>query len=235
MKQISTLLFFAFFGFKSFALEREGRLTISFPTTQNSWVEVDGQRYSGYDNPVVITNLNAGNHMVKVYTRANGRRSSGVFGVFNSREKLIYSNYVNVKPGYNVLVDIDRYGKARVDEERIYKKNRRNGRGNDDWKYEQNRRGVNYEDFSRLRGILREEYSDNGRLTSAIQMSKNYAFSPEQVRQIMQLFNDDMRKVEFAKSAYATTTDKNDFLVVCDELHSRQSKQELEDFIRYSR
>ncbi len=124
MKKIFGLVFLVFFGFKGFSLGHDARIIITYPRNQGVWVQVDGKRYNGYDNSVVISNLRPGRHQIKVYSKGSSR-NSGIFGIFGNRDRLIYSNNLNVKPGYNVHVDIDRYGKARVDEQHMNSRIRR--------------------------------------------------------------------------------------------------------------
>lgn len=123
---------------------RSGRLTIATYDNAAIRVEIDGRRYSERDNTIRINNINPGHHSIQVYRSAG--RSNDVFG--RSRDRLIYSTSLYVKPEHQVDIYIDRSGRADVRERDLNRKGRNNrnkdwDRDNDRWddyeKWEDNR------------------------------------------------------------------------------------------------
>ena len=256
MKKILGLFFLILFGSKGFALDRDGRIIITYPHSQGVWVDVDGRQYNGYNNSVVISNLSPGRHRVRVYSRDS--RNSGIFGIFGNRERIIYSNTLNLKPGYHVYVEIDRNGKARVNERRMMdkKEDRRDwdnrGRENRDWdfrgrddrdrrnqdrddnrQYDDYGRGnVSHGNFMRMIQDLRGEHNEQRRFGLAKQYVSSYSYTSAQVKQILQLFNHDNEKLDLAKDAYRLAVDKRNYSELMDVFRSKKSRRELEKYIK---
>ena len=199
---------------------------------------VGNNQYQGQDNSTVISNLQPGHHVVKVYAaRKNQKRS--IWGNNNSAQ-LIYSSTIHVRPGYYVDITINRFGKALVDE-RALQSNGRNDEWNNDTYYEDdnryndrheyNRRPVSEQSFSSMVQTLRREYSENSRLVLAKQIVDRNYFSTEQVKYIMQLFSFENNKLELAKYAYRNTTDQKNYFAVYDVLRYSSSKEQLAEYI----
>jgi hypothetical protein len=116
---------------------RSGRLTIATYDNASIRVEIDGRRYSERDNTIRINNINPGHHSIQVYRMTSG----DIFS--RSRERLIYSTSLYVKPEYQVDIYIDRAGRADVRERDLGKKGRNNR--NDDWDRDNSR----WDDYER--------------------------------------------------------------------------------------
>lgn len=134
MKTTSTLLLAIFISMASFAVPAQSKLSITVIGHQNIQILVGNNRYEGQENSIVLSNLQPGSHIIKVYSYGNSRRKS-VWGNKRSSQ-LIYSSTVYLRPGYFTRITVDSYGKAQVDE-RVLRQNRRD----DDWSDDRYRDG----------------------------------------------------------------------------------------------
>ena len=112
MNKLYSLILLSFISIAAFAAERpkSGRLTITSHDNTDIRVEIDGRRYYNNDNTIRISNINSGYHSIQVYRR----QSQNVFG--GSRERLVYSSNVYVRPDYRIDIMIDRNGRPQVRE-----------------------------------------------------------------------------------------------------------------------
>lgn len=131
MNKLYSLILLSFISIAAFAAERpkSGRLTITSHDNTDIRVEIDGRRYYNNDNTIRISNINSGYHSIQVYRR----QSQNVFG--GSRERLVYSSNVYVRPDYRIDIMIDRNGRAQVRETDLNRKKDRRDRNrrDDDW------------------------------------------------------------------------------------------------------
>lgn len=129
MNKLYSLMLILFISVTAFAADRprSGRLTISTYDNSDIRVEIDGRRYSSNDNYVRISNVTSGYHSVQVFRRQSGNLFGG------SRERLVYSNNIYVRPEFQTDVLIDRSGRAQVREYDLSRNNRNNRNKNDDW------------------------------------------------------------------------------------------------------
>ena len=124
MKTIIALLLGLFFTATSFAADR--RPTVTLNSNRNFEIVIDGQRYSGNNNFVNISNLRNGRHTIRVY---EFRR-----GLFGNNRRLISSKNFLLKNN-DLSINVDRYGEVQIYEEQ-YGRGRNNGWGsNDDRNY----------------------------------------------------------------------------------------------------
>lgn len=115
MKKIFTLSFGFLFSLVSFAFA-PNRLVISAENNATIKVTVDGNRFSQQwqDNSIIFENLSPGFHAVKIF-QLNNRN-----GFFRGRQddyRLIYTASVNIKPLFETSIELNRFGKAFIDEQ----------------------------------------------------------------------------------------------------------------------
>ncbi len=153
MKKISTLGFGILFSLASFANFAPGRLTVSAEGNTNIKVTVDGNRFDqqSTNNSVVFDNLQPGYHSVNVYQLTERR-----FGMFGRRRgdgyRLVYTASVNIKPLFATTIELNRFGRAQINEQPM--RDSYNDRGwnkddkgrNDDHRYNNNDHGYNSND-----------------------------------------------------------------------------------------
>jgi hypothetical protein len=145
MKKIFTLFTSLFLTIALFAADRpKGMLTIkSADQSSDIRVIIDGRRFEPYDNHMRIRDMKPGYHSIKIYRE----RNLGIFTIFGQRYDVVFNNSLLIKPQSNVMISIDRFGRAQVLENRM-------GRGFDwndrDWKNDHDFNldgGRNYGDY----------------------------------------------------------------------------------------
>ena len=86
-------------------------------------------------------------------------------------------------------------------------------------------------DFESALEMLRNESFDNTRLKIAKQMVKSNRLTVNQIKQVCQLFAFENNKLEFAKEAYHTCVDKNNYFKVNEVLKFETDKEQLNQYI----
>ncbi|MES1216268.1 MAG: DUF4476 domain-containing protein [Bacteroidota bacterium] len=122
MKTIFTLLSSLMFSIAVFAADARPKSSLTIQSVDRGTIRViiDGRRFEPNDNYLRIQSLQSGNHLVKVYRE----RNTGLFRIFGKMYEVVYSGSLKMKPFSNVLISVDRFGKATVSEF----SNRGNGR-----------------------------------------------------------------------------------------------------------
>jgi|GEM_PF-229734 len=135
MKTIFTLFISVFLVLPVFADHgrASGKLTIRSFDRDDIRVMIDGKRFDPRHNSLMIQQIRPGHHRIKVF-----RERSGFFDIFDRRRyQVVYNSSVFIRPNTHVLIIIDRFGNARVEERYIRGFNRGNGYGKDrdfrDW------------------------------------------------------------------------------------------------------
>ena len=207
---------------------------------------VDGNRYSRTGGAVIIRNIPAGYHTIKVFQKKQSRFGSG----YSSNYQQVYSAQVNIKNQYHTDIMLNRFGKALVDEQVM-------GSGyydedDDDWGNDGNNGGWNNGNnggwntgngnwngmtmdartFDQFKQVLRNETMDDSRLNLAKQTISANNFTSAQVKELVNLLTFESNKVDLAKYAYRYTVDKGSYFVLNDAFTFSSSKEELSNYIR---
>jgi hypothetical protein len=245
MKSLCTFFALVIATLSASAYYGETKLTISSSSNATVRVMVDGNKYSsnGSDG-VVIRDLPAGYHTVKVFQKKNSRGNGG-FG--RNGYQVVYTGQVFLKVQYHTDITVNRFGKVLVDEQQMgFGSNDEedddwgdnngggwnNGGGNGQGGYEQ---AMSSRIFEQFKQTLRNESFDNTRLSLAKQTIGSNFFTSLQVKEIVSIFSFETSKLEIAKYAYAFTVDKGSYFVVNDAFTYGNSKEELSNFIRNKR
>jgi hypothetical protein len=224
------------------------KLTISPTGNSNIRVMVDGNKYNrNSGGTVVITNLSAGYHTVKVFQ-------------------------VLIKRQFHTDIAITRFGKVQMDEVLMDANYADSDDDDDDWNgngnngggwqsgggnngnggncgngnngggwnngggqgggWGNNMQAMDNRTFEQFKQTLRNESFDNGKTAIAKQtMLANY-FTAAQVKEIVSLFSFENSKLEIAKYAYRYTVDKGSYFLVNDAFSYSSSKDELMNYVR---
>jgi nuclear transport factor 2 (NTF2) superfamily protein len=214
----------------------QSKLSITNSSNADIRVMVDGRKYAAGNSPIMINNLQSGNHSVKIFRAVNDRyRTQG--NNRNGGYQLIYSSNLFVKQQYHVDITINRFGKAFVDEQMIsggYNED------DDDWGVDNNdqyydnysKRAMDKPTFDQLKRSIANESFENTRMSVAKQyIAVNY-FNSAQVKQLVELFSFENNKLEIAKYAYDYTVDKGNYFMVNDAFSFSTSKESLMDYIK---
>lgn len=247
MKNISTLLLSGLLTTSAFAND----ITVTLPENRSYNVIIDGHDVSTYNqnNKVCLTNLSLGQHSIQVY------RNGGNFWNNN----LTYSSYFNIRPQYDMQINVDRRGRVDINEVRSQDngwsdRDRDNhGWGDRDWDdhnndrhnrdghgwnngYDNNRdwnnnytRAMDNYEFSRLVQKIRSQWF--GKFGTAKEVVSNNYLSVGQVRQILQVFSSENERLDLAELAYKNTVDKSYFTQLYD-LFSYRAQCQLDNYIR---
>ncbi len=245
MKRLFTFLALVITALSASAYYGETKLTISSSSNATVRVMVDGNKYSGNGSDgLVIRNLPAGYHTVKLFQKKNIRANGG-FG--RSSYQVVYTGQVLLKAQYHTDITVNRFGKVLVDEQLMgpgYNEEDEddwgdnngggwnNGGGNGQGGYEQ---VMNARVFEQFKQTLRNESFDNTRLSLAKQTIGAGFFTSLQVKEIVNIFTFESNKLEIAKYAYAFTVDKSSYFLVNDAFTYSSSKEDLANFIRNKR
>ncbi len=88
--------------------------------------------------------------------------------------------------------------------------------------------------FNRLMDMLKKEHFDDDRLSIAKQALVSNNMNVNQVSAIMDQFTFDHSKLDFAKSAYRKTVDKENYFVINGKFTFSSSVSDLNNFIRHN-
>jgi len=91
---------------------------------------------------------------------------------------------------------------------------------------------INDRDYRQMVDVLKRESMDATRLDMAKTFLKDVSISSSQVAGIVRVFSFETAKVDFAKFAYAYTTDKQNYYKVYDSFTFSSSKNEISEFIK---
>ena len=242
MKKTFTLFAAMLLTVMMYAYPNQSVISISSNSKTAIRVMIDGNRYRASNNAVLINNLNAGYHSIKVYQlkkNYGGIRN----GSFNNNYQLVYDANVYVKPQYYVDIIINRFGKAFFDEQPIaagysgddddddWGDNNANNNWNNNHDYNTNR-PMNTQSFDRFKEFLRNESFDNTRINIAKQVISTNWFTTAQVREIMGFFSFENSKLDIAKYALKYTVNKGDYFTLADEFSFSSNKDELMRYIQ---
>jgi hypothetical protein len=111
MKRIFTLFTSLFLTLALLAADRpKSMLTIKSADQSDIRVIIDGRRFEPNDNYMRIRDMKPGYHSIKVYRE----RNFGIFTIFGQRYDVVFNNSMFIKPFSNVMISIDRLGRAQV-------------------------------------------------------------------------------------------------------------------------
>jgi ABC-type Zn2+ transport system substrate-binding protein/surface adhesin len=235
---------------------QKSTLTIKSSDNADIRVVLDGRRFEPGYSSVMITGLESGYHTVKVYRQKN----NGIFNIVGKRYEMVYSTSLQVRPRTDVQINIDRFGRTSIQEQKS-RGNRDHGRDdrdhgrddrdrNNDWDndhsydydhdgklgdYDQHygyERGMEDREFRTVLQSIEKEWLETNKLKSATQIVRSNSLTSAQVKQLVLMFSFESNKLELAKQAYQNTVDKKNYYIVNDAFSFNSSKDELARFIR---
>lgn len=220
----------------------DGMISITNLSPTDVLIEVDGRQYTSNNNVVVMRNITAGYHQVKVYAK-KPRTLPGP-------RTMIYNKNVYVKPKYYVDIIINRFSRALVDEQLItdnrYDLDDRNNQNNGTVHNDRDPRNNNFPrnnnntaprliddaTFTAFVETIKHESFDDSRMAIAKSgVDQNY-FTTAQAKQVISLFSFESSKLEIAKYMYGKITDPKNYFLVYSAFTFSKSKEELAEYIR---
>jgi Domain of unknown function (DUF4476) len=214
MKQISLTIISFLVAFTIYAQQVINTVTIVVNSSNNIRVTIDGRNYNLNNNnsssaTISITSLVTGQHSFLV-----SRTSPNT----NSTEKI--STTFNLRNGFDMMIRINTNGSIELIETKKT--------GNNEY-----HNPMTPANFNALLNNVKQQRSTNGKRTviaNAFNRVNNY-FSTNQVVQLIQQVNSESFRLQLAKLAYPTITDRNNFNQVYDLLNSQASRNELDNYI----
>lgn len=89
--------------------------------------------------------------------------------------------------------------------------------------------------FTKLKETAKNQTFETSRLSFLKQNTSNSYLNNNQIADLAGLLNMETNKLDFLKHAYTSSTNKNEYFVVCNSLSMQSSKDELMDYIRNRR
>lgn len=244
MKTIFTLLVSLLVSVSLMANDARGKSSVIIKSMDNADVRVvlDGKRFEPNGNALVISNIDAGRHTLKVYRQSR----VGLFSIVGKRYELVYNSQLQFRGRTQMMLTIDRNGVVNVKETRVNGRDDRfNNRSNRDFDF--GRDGV-YGDydrhvapsmsdaaFQRMLSNIDREWLESNKMKSASQVLRTQNLSTDQVKEMMRLFRFENNRLEIAKQAYANVVDKWNYQEVNTLFSYSSSRTELDRYIRGQR
>lgn len=86
-------------------------------------------------------------------------------------------------------------------------------------------------DFESAKGTIRGQSFEETKLSSARNIASSNCLSPQQVKEICNLFSFEESKLDFAKFAYTRCTERNNYFIVSDVFSFSSSTEDLNKYI----
>lgn len=233
MKKIFTFSIAIFISLSAFCAQTV--LSISSTHFYRIRLVIDDRTYDQQNrSEVMIRNMDAGYHYIKIYQEKN--RRPVLNGSGNNGMQLIYKGNIRIKSGFHTDIIINRFGKIFIDENRISFGYETDNDQDYDWQYnDRDNEAMNSRDFTQLKQTIRNGNFESTKLTIAKEAVGKNCFTSAQVKEIMELFSFENSKLELAKFAYRSTFDKENYFIVNDAFTFSSSKEELTKFMETSR
>jgi len=220
-------------------------LTVRLSDLGDVTLVLDGKRFESSTSSVAVRDLEAGFHTIKVYRQKN----TGLFSNFGKRYEVVYNTSLKVKAGTEISITIDRFGRASMQESRIFKGRQGRGWENDydrdnDFDFDRDgqfgdydshsgyAKGMNDREFNQVLQAISKEWLESNKIKSATQIVKTNTLTTAQVKQLVLMFNFESNKLELAKQAYLNTVDKKNYYMINDVFSFSGSREELARYIR---
>lgn len=213
-------------------------------------VVLDGVEYPNAVKQFHLEGIAPGKHFIEVF--------SYEYYHWNKSQELqqVYSGVLNLKHGEEIFAVIDPYNQLRIKRVVIampapvsvikpsrscntsYKSN--NYKQQND--YQDNCNNYNYSyrpyamdegSFYQLKQCLADKWFDSSKLEVAQMAMKNNYFTTAQIASILNLFDFESTKLEFAKMAYSHVVDQQNYWMVNDAFSFSSSISNLQEFIGF--
>ena len=180
-------------------------------TTQS--IVIDNKDFSvqndyNTNTPIVVSNLQSGQHTLQIKRSDEVNPSSTVF---------------TTRSGYDLQIAITANGSVQLKETK--------------WRADNNsgpyRQAMSVTDFNNLYNTIRSQWGSSKKMTlvSDAFANTNYYFTTAQTRQLIQLVSDDNNRLQLAKDSYDNVVDQSNFNQLYDILSS-SSRNEIELYVR---
>jgi Domain of unknown function (DUF4476) len=214
MKTIFLFLFSSISVISVFA-QSVSNVTITVRGNNNEAIVIDNTEYVVYNDyttntntPIVVSNLQAGQHTLQIKRADEANPSSTIF---------------TTRTGYDLQIIIAGNGSVQLKEIK-WKAGNNNG---------QNMVAMTDADFNNLYSSIRNQWRSSNRTTMVSEAfaNTNYYFTTAQAKQLIQLVNSQSNRFTLAKASYRSITDPTNFTQMYDVLNSQSSRDELAAYV----
>jgi len=214
MKTVSILLISAITSISTLA-QTTSTVTINVRGQNNRAVIIDGNEYTvtndyntNANTPIVVSNLQNGQHTLQIRRDDEMNPSSTIFTVRN---------------GYDLTITITANGSVQSRETK-WKTDNTTG---------QYAVAMSTADYNNLYNSIRNEWRTSRRMTLVSDALANtgYYFTTAQARQLIQLINNQSNRFTLAKASYPRITDPTNFTDMYELFSSQTYKDQLKDYV----
>jgi hypothetical protein len=190
-------------------------VTITVRGNNNEAIVIDNTEYVVYNDyatntntPIVVSNLQAGQHTLQIKRTDEANPSSTIF---------------TIRTGYDLQIIIAANGSVQQRETK-WKAGNNNG---------QNMVAMNATDFNNLYNSIRNQWGSSKKMTmvSDAFANTNYYFTTAQAKQLIQLVNSQNNRLTLAKASYRSITDPTNFTLLYDVLSSQSHRDQLAAYV----
>ena len=190
-------------------------VTITVRGNNNEAIVIDNTEHVVYNDyttntntPIVVSNLQAGQHTLQIKRADEANPSSTVF---------------TTRTGYDLQIIIAANGSVQLKETK-WKAGNNNG---------QNMVAMNVTDFNNLYYSIRNQGGTAKRMTmvSDAFANTNYYFTTAQAKQLIQLVNSQSNRFTLAKASYRSITDPTNFTQMYEVLNSQSHRDQLAAYV----
>ncbi len=151
------------------------------------------------------------------------------------QKRVIFNGGIDIPAGSNVNAVVDRFNRLQISYSPIFTNNYNDPGhcGNNGGYYEPMPIGMHPAAFSQMKNTINNQWFDSGKLQVAKQAVSMNSLTAAQVVELMELFSFESSKLEFAKMAYASTIDKQNYYIVNNGFWFSSSVQDLNQYINH--
>ena len=190
-------------------------VTINVRGNNTQSIVIDNKEFSvqndyntNTNTPIVVSNLQSGQHTLQIKRSDEVNPSSTVF---------------TTRTGYDLQIAITANGSVQLKETK--------------WRADDNsgpyRQAMSVTDFNNLYTRIRNQRQSANRMTmvSDAFANTNYYFTTAQAKQLIQLVNSQSNRFTLAKASYRSITDPTNFPQIYDVLNSQSYRDQLGDYV----
>jgi len=199
----------------SVSAQSVSNVTITVRGNNNEAIVIDNTEYVVYNDyatntntPIVVSNLQAGQHTLQIKRADQANPSSTIF---------------TTRTGYDLQIIIAANGSVQQRETK-WKAGNNNG---------QNMVAMSVADFNNLYNGIRNQWGSAKKMTlvSDAFANTNYYFTTAQAKQLIQLINSQNNRFTLAKASYRSITDPTNFTQLYDVLNSQSYRDQLAAYV----
>ena len=190
-------------------------VTINVRGNNNEAIVIDNTEYvvsndyaTSTNTPIVVSNLQSGQHTLQIKRANEANPSSTIF---------------TTRTGYDLQITIAANGSVQLKETKW-----RSGNNNG-----QNMVAMSDADFNNLYSSIRNQWRSAKRMTmvSDAFANANYFFTTAQAKQLIQLISSQSNRFTLAKASYRGITDPTNFTQMYDVLNSQSHRDQLAAYV----